>query len=412
MISREDHEKTKQRHQIAIVTWRDREAAYSTEYRFAESLVRQSLSKFPMIFSEIPIDAKIDDLCRRYPWLADYSKWFVIRSPMVLLAQTHVESLACVCKDHPELVSVAAAEIGLDHPENAPLYPYYTARGFRAFTEAMISKLQVVEPLIDRDPFAFMLDHGQVPLQLRGAAVVDLPSRLPTDQSAIASKVFVHPLTDYYRHPRLDIVGLLPESITSLLDVGCGSGVFGQVVREKWGCRVVGIELNPAAAEEARLVLDQVIQGNIIDQKLEEQFDVITVNDVLEHIEDSHGLLEKLLNLATPDGRLVLSVPNVGHWSIVEDLLAGHWDYLPAGLLCIDHLRFFTRRSLATLLEGVGWQPVEVHTIRGPLPENKQELFRGLMSRLSEIDFKNLESLGYIVVAKKSSALEINSPGI
>ena len=49
----------------------------------------------------------------------------------------------------------------------------------------------------------------------------------------------------------------------------------------------------------------------------------------------------------TPGGRLVLSVPNVGHWAVVEDLLAGRWDYLPIGLLCYTHYRFFTRRTLA-----------------------------------------------------------------
>ena len=41
-----------------------------------------------------------------------------------------------------------------------------------------------------------------------------------------------------------------------------------------------------------------------------------------------------------PGGVVVLSVPNVGHWSVVADLLAGRWDYLPAGLVCVTHLRF------------------------------------------------------------------------
>jgi 2-polyprenyl-3-methyl-5-hydroxy-6-metoxy-1,4-benzoquinol methylase len=321
---------------------------------------------------------------------------------MVLLSQTHVETLARVCNDHPELVSVAAAEIGLDHPENSPLYPYYTLRGFRAFTEAMTSQPQVVEPLVERDPFAFMLEQGQVPLQHRDIAVVDLPSGLPTEQSAIAPRLFVHPLTDYYRHPRLDIVRHLPDSITSLLDVGCGSGVFGQVVREKWGCRVVGVELNPAAAADARSVLDQVILGNIIDQKLDERFDVITVNDVLEHTEDPQGLLERLSGFAKPNGRLILSIPNVGHWSVVEDLLAGHWDYLPAGLLCIDHLRFFTRDSAISMIEDAGWQAISVLPIPGPMPEKVFRLFCGISSQLSKIEFENLNSQGYIIVASKA----------
>ena len=43
----------------------------------------------------------------------------------------------------------------------------------------------------------------------------------------------------------------------------------------------------------------------------------------------------------------IFSIPNVGHYSIVEDLIAGRWDYLPIGLLCYTHFRFFTRHTLA-----------------------------------------------------------------
>ena len=50
-----------------------------------------------------------------------------------------------------------------------------------------------------------------------------------------------------------------------ILDIGCGSGAFGRVVREKWGCRVIGVERNPAAAANARLVLDHVFEADIIN---------------------------------------------------------------------------------------------------------------------------------------------------
>lgn len=54
---------------------------------------------------------------------------------------------------------------------------------------------------------------------------------------------------------------------------------------------------------------------------------------------------------ANDDGRsLLLSVPNVGHWSVVWDLLQGEFDYQPVGILCTTHLRFFTRRGLERLL--------------------------------------------------------------
>jgi len=320
---------------------------------------------------------------------------------MALLPRSILETLGHVFDEQPDLVSVAAAEVGLDQPENAPQYPYYTWRGFTAFQESMISRPPVMTPLIDRDPFAFMLDHSRVPSRLGNRPVMDLPRELSADQTAIATNIFVHPLANYYRYPRMDVVDLLPEKITSLLDVGCGSGAFGKVVRDKWGCRVVGVELNPAAAANARLVLDHVFEADIINLSIEERFDVITVNDVLEHVESPEVLLKKLAGLVTPEGQLVVSIPNVGHWSIIEDLLAGHWDYLPAGLLCIDHLRFFTRRSVLSMMEHVGWQPLHTHPIPGPLPEEKHETYHGVLSQATQIDLENLESQGYIIVAKR-----------
>ncbi|MCW8983848.1 MAG: class I SAM-dependent methyltransferase [Thermoanaerobaculales bacterium] len=388
---------------IAVISWRNQEADFSPEFRFAEKHFRRSLSAYPMVLSEIATGAGIDHIRSSHPWLADVPKWFIIRSPMALLSESILEVLNHVFDDHPDLVSVAAAEIGKDQPENAPQYPYFTWRGFVAFQEAMVSRPPVVKPLIGRDPFAFMLDHSRIPSDLGGVPIGDLPRALATEQTAIATHAFVHPLDGYYRYPRMDVVDLLPEKISSLLDVGCGSGAFGRVVREKWGCRVVGVELNSAAAASARLVLDEVIEGDINDINIEDRFDVITVNDVLEHVEDPEGLLKNLRGLVTPDGQLVVSIPNVGHWSIVEDLLAGHWDYLPAGLLCIDHLRFFTRRSVTSMMERAGWQPLDSHPIPGPLPEQKREMFHRLLGHGSQIDLESLESQGYIIVAKRAA---------
>jgi SAM-dependent methyltransferase len=389
--------------QIAVISWRDEVAEYSPEYRFAENHFRRLFSECPVVLSDIPVESGVDHIRANHPELADIPKWFVIRSPMALLSQSILEALKRVLDNHPELVSAAAAEIGRDEPENEPRYPYYTWRGFEAFQEAMASRPSAVMPLIERDPFAFLLDHRRVPSDLGELPIGNLPKALAADQTAIATHAFVHPLDGYYRYPRMDVVEVLPNKTASLLDVGCGSGAFAGVVKEKRGCRVVGVELNPAAAADARLVLDHVFEADIMNLSIEETFDVITVNDVLEHVEDPEALLEKLLDFANPDGQLVVSIPNVGHWSIVADLLAGHWDYLPAGLLCIDHLRFFTRRSVLSMMERSGWHPVETRPIPGPVPEDRRELFHQLLDLGHRIDRESLESQGYVIVAKRAA---------
>jgi hypothetical protein len=62
-------------------------------------------------------------------------------------------------------------------------------------------------------------------------------------------------------------------------------------------------------------------------------------------------------------------VPNVGHWSVVRDLARGRFDYLPVGILCGTHLRFFTAASLDELLQQAGFQIVQQRRTTQPMPQ-------------------------------------------
>ena len=75
--------------------------------------------------------------------------------------------------------------------------------------------------------------------------------------------------------------------------------------------------------------------------------------DPLAALRHAHTLLE-------PQGLLLLSVPNVGYWPVVRDLMMGRFDYLPVGILCISHVRFFTTRSLEQLLQDAGFDLVQL----------------------------------------------------
>ena len=58
---------------------------------------------------------------------------------------------------------------------------------------------------------------------------------------------------------------------------------------------------------------------------------------------------------SAPDGRLVASIPNVRHHSVVRSLLEGNWTYESAGLARPTHLRFFTRREIEKLFFRAGF---------------------------------------------------------
>jgi hypothetical protein len=89
-------------------------------------------------------------------------------------------------------------------------------------------------------------------------------------------------------------------------------------------------------------------------------YDAIVLADVLEHTVEPGQVLRLLRPLLNPGGpggpggALVLSVPNVRHWSVLRPLLEGRFDYADLGILDRTHLRFFTRTTLLQLLAHEG----------------------------------------------------------
>ncbi|GEM_PF-283223 len=162
----------------------------------------------------------------------------------------------------------------------------------------------------------------------------------------------------YYECVRTDIAQLLPDRVSRLLEVGCGTGNTSAWVKSKTGCWTAGVELFPAVAHEAEQKLDSVLIGDIQAAHLPFRpgsFDVILCLDVLEHLRDPWAVVEKLTPLLSPEGCLIASVPNVRHFSVTLPLLLkGRFEYSPSGLLDKTHLRFFVRETAINLLESSG----------------------------------------------------------
>ena len=176
---------------------------------------------------------------------------------------------------------------------------------------------------------------------------------------------------DYYGGERADVLPLLPPDLgaeSSVLEVGCGRGATAALIRERFGSRTVGIELNPEAALAAERRLDRVIRGDVQTVEPGETFDAIVAFELFEHLTDGQAFLERAAGWLRPGGRMVFSVPNVGHYSVVEDLIAGRWDYIPMGLLCATHVRFFTRRTLEDWLHAAGFDRYRIDAQTTPLP--------------------------------------------
>jgi len=120
---------------------------------------------------------------------------------------------------------------------------------------------------------------------------------------------------------------------------------------------VYGAELFPAAGDEARRWLDEVVVGNIEQVSLpfpEGAVDCVICADVLEHTADPWAVVAKLKKLLKPDGCIVASIPNAGFHRNIRKMMKGQWTYGAEGLLDKTHLRFFTLETIEELFASNG----------------------------------------------------------
>jgi 2-polyprenyl-3-methyl-5-hydroxy-6-metoxy-1,4-benzoquinol methylase len=163
------------------------------------------------------------------------------------------------------------------------------------------------------------------------------------------------------------MLDFIPLHSKRVLEVGCGAGVFLSQLSARGALETWGIDL--ISQSELIFQPDFYLEGPIEDSisKLSAgAFDCIVLNDVLEHLVDPLNVLSHLTPLLSPNGRIVGSIPNVLHWSVLIALLVKRdWKYEDFGVLDKTHLRFFTRKSIVRMFEDAGLQIERMVGING-----------------------------------------------
>lgn len=146
-----------------------------------------------------------------------------------------------------------------------------------------------------------------------------------------------------------------------ILDVGCAAGFFLAVMKEQ-GWDTTGVEISAPMVDYARqeLGLESVHRGDLLTVDLPPRsFDVITLWDVVEHMEEPGTHLRRARQLLLPGGFLVIETQNVA--ALFPRLVGRRWQHYKHE----EHLHHFHPESLGRLLAGAGFEVIENTPRRG-----------------------------------------------
>jgi SAM-dependent methyltransferase len=245
-----------------------------------------------------------------------------------------------------EFKLVQCDECGLvyleDRPSNQSLGLYYPIDAYYAYKQPAFYSLFTRASytaslwyLVKKSILAHCYNYKH----LGGSKVVSLLSRLPpvallSNRATFQLSVLLHPYVEG----------------GSLLEVGCGSGRYLDLMRALGWKRVVGVDFSATAVEQAKETLGlEAYCGELKDIGLKpESFDAVSLSHTLEHVADPIAFLRDIYRVMKPGARLAIIVPNVE--SLSSRVYRDYWLALEPP----RHLVNFNRRGLSMALERAG----------------------------------------------------------
>lgn len=166
---------------------------------------------------------------------------------------------------------------------------------------------------------------------------------------------FILPYTRHFKS-HLNYLQPLLSLKGDVLDVGSSEGKFLFLLKLR-GWNVLGVEATSHYAEFANKVLRvPTINGFIEDVKLDKKFDLVTINDVLEHLNNPIKTLKKVKSLLKPNGKIYVRVPD-----------------LKGEAFAAPHLFMYTKDTVTKLLNRISFVIESIDVIN-----NKIHLIAGI----------------------------------
>ncbi len=201
-------------------------------------------------------------------------------------------------------------------------------------------------------------------------------------------------LEDFKSYERNLVLDQFVGSGGKLLDLGSGEGAVAEFFQNH-GCDVIAFDISEKALEKAKLRGLKIAQGDV-EGKLpfkDHTFDIVFWGDNVEHLFLPEKTLKEIFRILKPNGRLILSTPNMGYiryriYYLVHGMLPqtewyGKYPWL------WEHIRFFNKKIMKQFLSTNGFKLTKfVGVSRRRLDRVFLELFPDLFGMIMVIEAK------------------------
>ena len=196
------------------------------------------------------------------------------------------------------------------------------------------------ELLLDQD-LQLLKTYPQPELQNLGKYYESEDYISHTDSKRSFFEKLYHIVKSYSLKKKVALINSYHPQKGSLLDIGAGTGDF-LVTAKAQNWQTTGIEPNQSARNLA--VSKGILFQNAVEDIENQQFDVITMWHVMEHVPDIEHQIKELKRLLKPEGTIIIAVPNYKSFD------AGYYKEFWAAYDVPRHLWHFSKGSISKLV--------------------------------------------------------------
>lgn len=255
-------------------------------------------------------------------------------------------------------------------------------------------------PMFDTNCF-----HTKIPLSVVKCPNCKLVYLHPRPSKELGLKYFedAYSNTDrfkkhsYYRNDKLifkrnrqrfeNEINNIPSPNNKILDFGAGQGHFLRIAMDNnWEAR--GVEVSEAGRKNAKSKFDITLLKSLKELDISD-FGIITLWDVIEHLENPKETIKELTNYLHPKGVFVIETSNINSLDYI--IQKRNWEYFN-----IDHLFYYSRTTMNYLLDTLNFEPVVLKNNSSNLNTKKKNKFEKYKVLLNPMNLPSIIKKKYL----------------